>query len=167
MMSPSDRLQIMTIPSEGFQKPYPYFITISEKIVFVSNLSQNVLAILILSELNSVSHFSYLNQKSSGILILSESKGHFNFLLVKNVSPFFYLTRLIIENVKRKKNAQLTPSINLSSMTTPDYWKVCPKFQLEEIQFHQSLAWTWFHLRASHYLWCNERPGICNLLIFP
>ena len=67
----------------------------------------------------------------------------------------------------REKNAWLTPSMNLSSMTAPDYWKMCPNFWLGEIQFNQSQAWTWSHLRASHCLWSNERPGICYLLIFP
>ena len=57
--------------------------------------------------------------------------------------------------------------MNLSSMTAPDYWKMCPNFWLGEIQFNQSQAWTWSHLRASHCLWSNKRPGICYLLIFP
>ena len=52
-------------------------------------------------------------------------------------------------------------------MTAPNYWKMCPNFWLGEIQFNQSQAWTWSHLRASHCLWSNERPGICYLLIFP
>ena len=71
-------------------------------------------AIFILSELNSVCHFYFiwikksqpfyliwinkylpllviiisLNQKVSGILILSESKSHFNFILVIMCQPF-------------------------------------------------------------------------------
>ena len=68
---------------------------------------------------------------------------------------------------QEKKNARLTPSMNLSSMTAPDYGKMCPNFWLGEIQFNQSQAWTWSHLRASHCHWSNERPGICYLLIFP
>ena len=78
-----------------------------------------------------------------------------------------YIPRLVIENAKRKKNVWLAPTMNLSSMTAPDYWKVCPNFWLGEIQFNQSQAWTWSHLGISHCLWSNERPGICYLLIFP
>ena len=68
---------------------------------------------------------------------------------------------------QEKKNVRLTLSMNLSSMTAPDYGKMCPNFCYREIQFNQSQAWTWSYLRASHCLWSNERPGICYLLIFP
>ena len=57
-------------------------------------------------------------------------------------------SRLVIENFKRKKNGWLTPSMNLSPMTDPDYWKVCPNFWYIEIQFNQSQAWTCSYLRA-------------------
>ena len=67
----------------------------------------------------------------------------------------------------REKNVRLTLSMNLSSMTAPDYGKMCPNFCYRGIQFNQSQAWTWSYLRASHCLWSNERPGICYLLIFP
>ena len=68
---------------------------------------------------------------------------------------------------QEKKNVRLTLSMNLSSMTAPDYGKMCPNFCYREIQFNQSQAWTWSYLRASHCLWSNERPGICYLLISP
>ena len=41
-------------------------------------------------------------------------------------------SRLVIENAKRKKNVRLAPSMNLSSMTAPDYGKMCPNFWLGE-----------------------------------
>ena len=62
---------------------------------------------------------------------------------------------------QEKKNVQLTPSMNLSSITSPDYGKEWPNFWFLEIQFNQSQAWTWSHLGASQCLWSN------SLLSFP
>ena len=56
--------------------------------------------------------------------------------------------------------------MNLSSMTAPDYWKISPNFWFREIQFNQSQAWIWSHMRASHCLCSNERPGIFSFLAF-
>ena len=69
----------------------------------------------------------------------------------------------------REKNVRLTPSMNLSFITAPDYGKMCPcpNFWFWEIQFIQSQAWTWSYLGASQCLCSNERPGICYPLIFP
>ena len=37
----------------------------------------------------------------------------------------------------REKNVRLTPSMNLSSIATPDYGKMCPNFWFLEFQFNQ------------------------------
>ena len=73
--------------------------------------------------------------------------------------PNFNLkSRIQVSNPKSKikspeeRDSRLTKrkKMNLSSITVPDYGKMCPNFWFWEIQFIQSQAWTWSHLRVSH-----------------
>ena len=81
-------------------------------------------------------------------------------------SPLIILCRLPTPHhseCQEKKNVQLTPSMNLSSITSPDYGKEWPNFWFLEIQFNQPQAWTWSHLGASQCLWSN----VSNSLLVP
>ena len=55
-------------------------------------------------------------------------------------SPLIILCRLPTPHhwdCQEKKNVRLTPSMNLSSIATPDYGKMCPNFWFWKIQFNQ------------------------------
>ena len=70
--------------------------------------------------------FSFLHSKIPTVSL----KSKYYYLGVNK--GFMNGSRLVIENAKRKKNARLTPSMNLSSMTVPDHGTMCPNFWLGE-----------------------------------
>ena len=68
--------------------------------------------------------------------------------------PVVNVTRLVIENAKRKKC--LADTFNEFELHDSLIIGRCVlTFWLGEIQFNQSQAWIWSHMRASHCLWSN------------